>query len=87
MRVKYVDSHCRQVSDSKLSAALESFIAVTYPFESKKYIIFTLRQSLTHFDLLGHDVGLKYVARCRYYRLYCRNHAVENTYQEKTQLS
>ena len=38
MRVKYVDSHCRQVSDSKLSAGLESFLAVAYPFESKKYI-------------------------------------------------
>ena len=50
---------CLIDSDSKLSAALESFIAVAYPFESKKYIIFTLRQLLTHFDLIGHDVGLK----------------------------
>ena len=59
MRVKYVDSHCRQVSDSKLSAGLESFLAVAYPFESKKYILFTVRQLLTHFDLISHDVGLK----------------------------
>ena len=59
VRVKYVDSHCRQVSDSKLSAGLESFLAVAYPFESKKYILFTVRQLLTHFDLISHDVGLK----------------------------
>ena len=38
VRVKYVDSHYRQVSDRKLSAALESFLAVAYPFESKNDI-------------------------------------------------
>ena len=55
MRVKYVDSHCQRLSDSKLSATLESFLAVAYPFESKNYIIllsdscyhisFTMRKS------------------------------------------
>ncbi len=32
------------LTDSYLSAALESFLAVAYPFESKNYIHITLRQ-------------------------------------------
>ena len=38
VKVKYVDNHCRRVSDSFLSAALESFLTVAYPFESKNYV-------------------------------------------------
>ena len=80
VRVKYVDSHYRQVSDIKLSAALESYLAVVCPFESKNYIHITLRQLLTHF--IHHD-GIKEKARCRYSRVY--NYATEKpSSKEKT---
>ena len=57
MRVKYVDSYCRQVSDRKLSAALESFLAVAYPFESKNYIHIQSLTVVNTISLIINDVG------------------------------